>query len=162
MEAVLWSGSALTWFPWIQNQIRNKEVVQNLQKKINLFSNHSKMLLYLRRYVFWPLYTVPVLYVFHVKIQHLVTAKSVQDPYPDQHGFALILSQIPDPQRGKKRYTNPDPTPPWNHYRSTTLNGCKPVKIIGDSATSYRLMPTDFDLAPFFINNYFLILFQYS
>jgi hypothetical protein len=42
--------------------------------------------------------------IFHVKIQYFVIPKSDQDPYP--HWF---VSLDPDPHRGKKLDSYPDP-----------------------------------------------------
>ncbi len=63
-------------------------------------SSLSKWLLRLRRYILWHITCIK--YIFHVKCQLFLTARSDQDP--DPHWFCSLDA---DPHWGKKLYPDP-------------------------------------------------------
>ncbi len=106
------------WFDsWIRIRVRAQGYFPKFTKII-MISSLSKRLLYLRRYVLWPITCIK--YIFHVKIQLLVTAKSDQNPY-------WFDSLDPDPHWGKKLYTYPQ----WGKklYGSESDTAWKPMRI---------------------------------
>jgi hypothetical protein len=63
-------------------------------KKLTKIETLSKWPLYLLRRFLWHISIINIKYIFHVKIQLFVTAKSDHDLDPDPHWFGSLVPDL--------------------------------------------------------------------